>query len=383
MEYFSRCPRSVWYDLPPLPDETSASEFYMNDVSGVIYYEIIELIEVRDLRKVFTQNVGRASIWRKLIARPETTSLVALDGLNLDVGEGEFFSLLGPNGAGKTSTVKILCTLLLPDGGSCRVAGLDVVRDAREVRRQIGVSIRGERSVYWRLTGRQNLEYFASLYGIRGRTARSRVEEVARVVGLEDRIDDYVERYSMGMKQRLAIGASLVHRPRILMLDEPTIGLDPHGARALRTLIREELCEAEGVTVLYTTHYMQEADDMSDRVAIIHQGRKVAEGTPSQMRDMAGDNRMVEIQVDAAGERVVSILGEHPAVDRVLATRVEAGYSYVRLRTKEPLRSVGRLSLDERLSGVHVRAINLIQPTLEDAFIALTGATISDAGDAE
>ena len=341
------------------------------------------MIEIRDLRKVFTQNVGRASVWRKLIARPETTSFVALDGLNLDIGEGEFFSLLGPNGAGKTSTVKILCTLLLPDGGSCRIAGLDVVRDAREVRRQIGVSIRGERSVYWRLTGRQNLEYFASLYGIRGRTARSRVEEVARVVGLEERIDDYVERYSMGMKQRLAIGASLVHRPRILMLDEPTIGLDPHGARALRTLIREELCEAEGVTVLYTTHYMQEADDMSDRVAIIHEGRKVAEGTPSQMRDMAGDNRMVEIQVDTAGERVVSMLGEHPVVDRVLATREEAGHSYVRLRTKEPLRSVGQMFLDEWLAGVEVRAVNLVQPTLEDAFIALTGASISDAGDAE
>ena len=341
------------------------------------------MIEIRDLRKVFTQNIGTSSVWRKLIARPETTSLVALDGLNLDIGEGEFFSLLGPNGAGKTSTVKILCTLLLPDGGDCKVAGLDVVRDAREVRRRIGVSIRGERSVYWRLTGRQNLEYFASLYGIRGRAARGRVEEVARIIGLEDRIDDYVERYSMGMKQRLAIGASLVHKPRILMLDEPTIGLDPHGARALRTLIREELCEAEGVTVLYTTHYMQEADDMSDRVAIIHQGRKVAEGTPSQMRDMAGDNRVVEIQMSTADERAISRLEEHPAMDRVLATREEAGYSYVRLRTKEPLRSVGQLSLDDRLSGMDVRSINLVQPTLEDAFIALTGASISDTGDAE
>ena len=341
------------------------------------------MIEIRDLRKVFTQNIGASSVWRKLIARPETTSLVALDGLNLDIGEGEFFSLLGPNGAGKTSTVKILCTLLLPDGGDCKVAGLDVVRDAREVRRRIGVSIRGERSVYWRLTGRQNLEYFASLYGIRGRAARGRVEEVARIIGLEDRIDDYVERYSMGMKQRLAIGASLVHKPRILMLDEPTIGLDPHGARALRTLIREELCEAEGVTVLYTTHYMQEADDMSDRVAIIHQGKKVAEGTPSQMRDMAGDNRVVEIQMSTADERAISRLEEHPAMDRVLATREEARYSYVRLRTKEPLRSIGQLSLDESLSGMDIRSVNLVQPTLEDAFIALTGASISDTGDAE
>ena len=257
------------------------------------------------------------------------------------------------------------------------------MKNAREVRRQIGVSIRGERSVYWRLTGRQNLEYFASLYGIRGRAGRARVEEVARVVGLHDRIDDYVERYSMGMKQRLAIGASLVHRPTILMLDEPTIGLDPHGARALRALIKEELCEKEGVTVLYTTHYMQEADDMSDRVAIIHHGRKVAEGTPSEMRARAGDNRVVEMEIEVDGGRGIAALNEHPMVERVLSVREEANTSQVRLRTKEPLRSVGQLSLEERLPDVDVHSVNLVQPTLEDAFIALTGSSISDTGDAE
>ena len=341
------------------------------------------MIEIRDLRKVFTQNVGRASIWRRLIGRPETETLIAIDGLNLDIREGEFFSLLGPNGAGKTSTVKILCTLLLPDGGTCRIAGLDVVKNAREVRRQIGVSVRGERSVYWRLTGRQNLEYFSSLYGLRGKTAQSRIEEIARVVGLEDRIDDYVERYSMGMKQRLAIGVSLVHRPRILLLDEPTIGLDPHGARALRTLVKEELCEAEGVTVLYTTHYMQEADDLSDRVAIIHLGDKVAEGTPSEMKAAAGDNRVVEIQISGDSAPAVRALKEHPAVDRILSTHEDANYSRVRLRTKEPLNSVGQLSLEDRLASVDVRAVNLVQPTLEDAFVALTGSLISDSGDAE
>ena len=341
------------------------------------------MIEIRDLRKVFTQNVGRASIWRRLIGRPETETLVAIDGLNLDIREGEFFSLLGPNGAGKTSTVKILCTLLLPDGGTCRVAGLDVVKDAREVRRQIGVSVRGERSVYWRLTGRQNLEYFSSLYGLRGKTAQSRIEEIARVVGLEDRIDDYVERYSMGMKQRLAIGVSLVHRPRILLLDEPTIGLDPHGARALRTLVKEELCEGEGVTVLYTTHYMQEADDMSDRVAIIHLGDKVAEGTPSEMKAAAGDNRVVEIQISGDSAPAVRALKEHPAVDRILSTHEDANSSRIRLRTKEPLNSVGQLSLEDRLASVDIRAVNLVQPTLEDAFVALTGSFISDSGDAE
>ena len=341
------------------------------------------MIEIRDLRKVFTQNMSNTSLWRRLVGRPETETLVAIDGLNMEIAEGEFFSLLGPNGAGKTSTVKILCTLLLPDGGSCRVGGLDVVKDAREVRRQIGVAIRGERSVYWRLTGRQNLEYFSSLYGLRGRAARDRIEEIARVVGLEERIDDYVERYSMGMKQRLAIGVSLVHSPRVLMLDEPTIGLDPHGARALRTLVKEELCEAEGVTVLYTTHYMQEADDMSDRVAIIHHGSKVAEGTPSDMKGAVGDRRAMEIQVSGDPNPAVQAITEHPGVDRILSIREEANSARIRVRTKEALSSVGQLSLEERLAAVDILAANLVQPTLEDAFVALTGSSISESGDVE
>ena len=341
------------------------------------------MIEIRDLRKVFTQNVGNAGLLRRLVGRPETEPLVAIDGLNMDIAEGEFFSLLGPNGAGKTSTVKILCTLLLPDGGSCSVGGLDVVDDAREVRRQIGVAIRGERSVYWRLTGRQNLEYFSSLYGLRGRAARDRIEEIARVVGLQERIDDYVERYSMGMKQRLAIGVSLVHSPRVLMLDEPTIGLDPHGARALRTLVKEELCEAEGVTVLYTTHYMQEADDMSDRVAIIHHGSKVAEGTPSDLKEAVGDRRAVEIQVSGDPDPAIQAISEHPGVDRILSIRQEANSARIRVRTGEALSSVGQLSLEERLAAVNVLAASLVQPTLEDAFVALTGSSISESGDAE
>ena len=149
------------------------------------------------------------------------------------------------------------------------------------------------------------------------------------------------------------------------MLDEPTIGLDPHGARALRSLIKEELCEKEGVTVLYTTHYMQEADDMSDRVAIIHHGAKVAEGTPSEMRAAAGDNRVVEMEVSADGGSGITALDKHPMVERVLSVREEANTSHVRLRTREPLRSVGQLSLEERLPDVDVHAVNLVQPTLE------------------
>ncbi len=216
--------------------------------------------------------MSKPSGFKRLFSGQKYKHVAAVSGLDLDIAEGGFFSLLGPNGAGKTTTARILCTLLLPDGGLCKVARYDVARDQRAVRRNIGVSIRGERSVYWKLTGRQNLEYFASLYGIRGRENTNRVVEIAATVGLTDRMDQYVETYSMGMKQRLAIAASLIHRPRVLILDEPTIGLDPNGARTLRKLLKD-LCKNDGVTILYTTHYMQEAEELSDRLAIIHQSK--------------------------------------------------------------------------------------------------------------
>ena len=212
------------------------------------------MIQIEGLEKRFARNVGHPALWRRILGRYRTVPVVAIDGLDLHVEQGRFFSLLGPNGAGKTSTVRVLCTLLLPDAGSCRVAGYDVATQPREVRRSIGVSIRGERSVYWKITGRQNLRYFA---------------------------DDYVERYSMGMKQRLAIAVSLLHRPPVLLLDEPTIGLDPNGARALRGLLRD-LCKEEGVTIFYTTHYLHEAEELSDRLAIIHEAARSSKDRPTR-----------------------------------------------------------------------------------------------------
>jgi ABC-2 type transport system ATP-binding protein len=217
------------------------------------------MIEIDGLRKTFRTRVGGGGWWRALVGGGRERTSVALDGLSLTVPAGGFCSLLGANGAGKATTMKVLCTLLLPDAGTARVAGFDVVARPREVRERLGVSIRGERSVYWRLSGRQNLEYFARLAGLRGDDRRRRIDGVIDLIGLAERIDDYVERYSMGMKQRLAIGCALVHDPPVLLLDEPTIGLDPHGARALRAFVRQELCRQRGSTVLYTTHYMHEA----------------------------------------------------------------------------------------------------------------------------
>ena len=340
------------------------------------------MIEIDHLSKEFTRNTGATSWWRNLVARPETTAITAIDDLSISIDQGQFFSLLGPNGAGKTSTVRVLCTLLLPDAGACRVAGYDVVDDARAVRRNIGVSIRGERSVYWKLSGRQNLEYFATLYGIRGTSLRQRVAEVTELIGLTDRIDDFVERYSMGMKQRLAIGASLLHRPPVLMLDEPTIGLDPNGARALRSLLKE-LCHRDGVTVLYTTHHMQEAEELSDRLAIINEGKMIVEGTPTDVRDSLGDNRIVELEVQGPGANAIAALEDHPLVSSILAADERASTTTIRVQTVEPLASVAPISDIANVGEIAIRSISLARPTLEDVFVTLTGSVITEAGDAE
>ena len=329
------------------------------------------MIEIEGLTKRFTRNVGNPSLWRRFLGRYETEPVVAIDDLHLRVEAGRFFSLLGPNGAGKTSTVRVLCTLLLPDEGTCRIDGHDVATRQRQVRRSIGVSVRGERSVYWKITGRQNLEYFAGLYGLRGDAAGIRIDEVADVVGLTDRLDDYVERYSMGMKQRLAIAVSLVHRPPVLLLDEPTIGLDPNGARTLRSLLKD-LCRRDGVTILYTTHYLHEAEELSDRLAIIHQGRKVLEGSPDEVRAEVGDNRIVEVQLGPGSGGALAALRDHPLVESVLSESKQPTMTTLRLRVREPVTSVAELARAEGLAGQPVLSMGLVRPTLEDVFVSLT-----------
>ncbi len=316
--------------------------------------------------------MGDPALWRRIVGRYETVPVVAIDALDLRVDQGQFFSLLGPNGAGKTSTVRVLCTLLLPDEGSCRVAGFDVATQQREVRRNIGVSIRGERSVYWKITGRQNLRYFAGLYGMRGQEVSRRIGEVTELVGLTGRIDDYVERYSMGMKQRLAIAVSLLHRPPVLLLDEPTIGLDPNGARALRGLLRG-LCKEEGVTIFYTTHYLHEAEELSDRLAIIHEGRKVLEGSPDEVRSALGDNRIVEVQLAPGAETSVDSLRNHAMVEKVISESRQPTVTTVRLEMREAVGSVVELAAIEGLTASRVLGMNLVRPTLEDVFASVTG----------
>src|SRR5436190_10793455 len=219
-------------------------------------------IEAANLRRTYQTTTG--------FPRRRSVEIEAVRGISFEVAEGELFGLLGPNGAGKTTTIKMLITLLLPTAGEARVLGHDVVREAREVRKRIGYVFGGDRGLYERLSGLDNLRYFAELYGVTGKAQRLRIREVLELVGLEGRESERVEGYSRGMRQRLHIARGILHDPEVVFLDEPTIGVDPVGARELRATISELV--SAGKTVLLTTHYMFEADTLCDRIAVIARG---------------------------------------------------------------------------------------------------------------
>ena len=293
---------------------------------------------------------------------------VALAGIDLAIEPGELFGLLGPNGAGKTTTTKILTTLLLPDSGVARVLGLNVVTQTDAVRRRIGFVFGGERGLYWRLSGLDNLRYFADLYRIPPSVSKRRIAELLERLGLSDRQRDKVEVYSRGMKQRLHLARGLLNDPEVLFLDEPTIGLDPVGARELRVLVRE-LADA-GKTIFLTTHYMFEADAICDRIAVIKRGAIVAQGTPSSIKKLVEHQGVVEFEVVGL------------TADRLAALRRLAGVSSVALVEQELAQVVTvhctrpadvMTQLGVILDGMTMLKVSSREPTLEDAYVQLIG----------
>src|SRR6266498_4440867 len=217
------------------------------------------VVEARDLHRVYKTHTGTI--------RRRVKEVEAVRGVSFQIEKGELFGLLGPNGAGKTTTIKMLITLLIPTSGSASVLGYDVVREAREVRRRIGYVFGGDKGLYDRLSALDNLRYFAEVYRVPTRTQRARIAELLELVGLKGRERERVETYSRGMRQRLHIARGLLHDPPVLFLDEPTLGLDPVGARELRSLVAA--LQEGGKTILLTTHYMFEADELCQRIAVI------------------------------------------------------------------------------------------------------------------
>ena len=240
---------------------------------------------------------------------------VALKDLNLQIPKGTVFGLLGPNGAGKTTTVRILSTLLTPTSGTAKVLGYDVRTQAKQVRRNIGFILGGDRGLYGRITGKQNLTYFGALNHLSPGESQRRSRQLLEKVGLTDSADVPVENYSRGMKQRLHIARGLLMDPPVLFLDEPTIGLDPIGAQELRNYAPE--LSAEGKTILLTTHYMAEADMLCDTIAIINRGELAAIGTPDDIKRRFSRVGIVEVTVRRAREGLLSQVSEIPGVEGV------------------------------------------------------------------
>jgi len=323
----------------------------------------MSVIEIRDLRRVFRTTIG--------VLRRKAKEIVAVDGISFDVEEGELFGLLGPNGAGKTTTVKMLTTLLIPTAGTAHILGHDVVKEAAAIRPHIGFIFGGERGLYWRLSAVDNLRYFANLYLVEPDVARQRIPYLLELVGLKDRSSEKVEGYSRGMMQRLHIARTLLHDPQVLFLDEPTMGLDPVGARELRGVIRDLLAERK--TILLTTHYMFEADELCQRIAVINNGTIVALDTPAGLKRHAEDLSVIEMEVLGITEEQVERLRQLPFIDTV---SVEPYEQKQILSMHSNTGSAAVPQVLNVLGGLRVDKVNVREPTLEDAYVRLVGGEV-------
>jgi len=296
-------------------------------------------------------------------------SLMAVDKLNITVESGEIFGLLGPNGAGKTTTISMLCTIMKPTSGSAKVNGFDIVKESTQVRKSIGIVFQ-DPSVDDRLTGRENLYMHANLYGVPPNEQKSRIDEVLQLVQLDDRADDLLRTYSGGMRRRLELARGLIHYPRVLFLDEPTIGLDPQTREHIWTYVKQ-LKKTHDITVVLTTHYMDEADKLCDRIAIMDYGKIIALDTSPRLKDtLAGDVIMVKANnLEALSKLVVEEmkLEKIQHINDTLEITVRNG--------KSLLPRVMELATQNK---IFVESIVLREPNLEDVFLHYTGRKIRE-----
>jgi ABC-2 type transport system ATP-binding protein len=316
-------------------------------------------IDAHHLKKTFTTRTG---FWS---GRTKTTT--AVGDISFHVQRGELFGLLGPNGAGKTTTVKMLSTLLLPTAGTISILGRDILRETNTVRKHIGFTFGGARGLYGRLSALDNLRYFAELYALEPDVAARRIPELLEVVGLKDRGGDRVETFSSGMQQRLHLARALLHDPELIYLDEPTVGIDPVGARELRAAVKELV--ARGKTILLTTHYMAEAEELCDHIAIVNHGRIVAEDTPYALKQRITGESVIDLQVSPAD--VDSIRARLAGLNGNLSMEVGDlnAMKQLSIRTSEP-EPVLQLLAGELGAGL-IRGMEVRSQTLEDVYVAI------------
>jgi ABC-2 type transport system ATP-binding protein len=315
----------------------------------------VEAIVVEGLRKQFDPPKGP----------------VAVNEVSFQIHEGEIFSLLGPNGAGKTTTISILSCLLKPDAGEARVGGFSVTREPEKVKALIG-AVPQDIALYEDLSGRENLLFWGRMYGLGGAELNKRVDEVLELVGLVDRQKDRVDKYSGGMKRRVNIGAALLHKPRLLYLDEPTVGIDPQSRRSILDGVKD--LNAGGVTVLYTTHYMEEAQELSHRIGIMDQGSMIAVGTQDELVHLVGERTRIDLALDHEAETLAERWRKLPGVSTVS----EPNDGRLWLGVDDATTMIPQLFDGARAAGARIIEISLAEPNLEMVFLHLTGRALRD-----
>lgn len=297
-------------------------------------------------------------------AKKSYGSQQALKGVDLTVKPGSCFGLLGPNGAGKSTMMKLLTGIIDADQGDIELFGLNIRKELPAIHRLIGY-VPQDITLYEKLSGKQNLTFFGRMHGIRGTELKKRIAEVLEAVGLTDRAGDEVASYSGGMKRRINIAAALLHRPKLVIMDEPTVGIDPQSRNHIFEMIRK--LQRDGVTILYSTHYMEEVEALCDEVAIIDHGRIVSQGG---LRELLELHAVKAVYAEAAG------VSEAPVVDGIVKATQE-GKGWV-LECDHPLAVLSALSAKWAREGVTVKALELMQPTLDSVFLKLTGTTLRD-----
>jgi ABC-2 type transport system ATP-binding protein len=326
------------------------------------------IIQVDNLKKSFITKKG--SVFRRKKER-----VTAVDGISFSIEPGEIFSLLGPNGAGKTTTIKILATLLIPDSGQALVKGFDVARDDLAVRKILTAVLPGERTLFWKLTVKENLFYFGSLYGLTRRYVKGKIDGLLRFFNIEDKRDVLVEKLSTGERQKVVLSRALLPDPEVILLDEPTLGLDPAAAISLRNLIKR--IAGRGKTILLTTHYMYEADELSDTVAIINNGKIVCLDRPARLKQSLAAKRIIRMQVNAWKHELNKYFKDRFEVKSIDTSQKDDN---VQVQIKCGSNGICLKEISDFLSGYGVRAYNISfdEPSLEDVFIEMTGSIISD-----
>jgi ABC-2 type transport system ATP-binding protein len=297
----------------------------------------------------------------------------AVQGVSFEIGQGEIFSLLGPNGAGKTTTISMLSCLLSPSQGDASIDGHSVTGDPGEVKKLIGV-VPQEIALYPTLSARENLAFWGKMYGLRGSYLKERIAAVLEVAGLTDRADDKVEEYSGGMKRRINIAVGLLHEPKVLFMDEPTVGIDPQSRRRILDTVKE--LNGRGLTVLYTTHYMEEAEELSDRIGIIDHGKLIAVGNQKDLTETVGENDILRIGLEHEGVDAATLTTALEGIAGVRRAVLEDNELYVEAREANTVMGDIVKVIDK--TGARLQGIKIEEPNLEAVFLHLTGRALRD-----